>query len=173
MRQLVHTMFRNNNRSSFHLRWKENFVKHRKVSKYYETDCRSLNNFSPFYSKTNYIKPIEICFFSTHDIRLVLKKKIYQCSFLRLQICSSFTFCFIAFECNSKSFEIFIPVFLLFFLLVVFSGQISKSFLPMNYLSLPTIRVTKIGRVSLGTLPYVVSTFSAGCYSRLGWPVLI
>ena len=33
-------MFISNNRASFHLWGKENLVKHRKVSKYYETDCR-------------------------------------------------------------------------------------------------------------------------------------
>ena len=39
MRQLVYTMFISNNGASFHLWWKENLVKHWKVSKYYETDC--------------------------------------------------------------------------------------------------------------------------------------
>ena len=39
MRQLVYTMFISNNHPSFHLRWKENLVKHGKVSKYYETGC--------------------------------------------------------------------------------------------------------------------------------------
>ena len=41
MRQLIWTKFISNNRPSFHLPWKENLVKHRKVWKYYETDCRS------------------------------------------------------------------------------------------------------------------------------------
>ena len=36
-------MFLSNNGPSFHLWWKENLVKHREVSKYYETDC--LQNF--------------------------------------------------------------------------------------------------------------------------------
>ena len=36
MRLLVYTIF---NRISFHLRWKESLVKHRRVSKCYETDC--------------------------------------------------------------------------------------------------------------------------------------
>ena len=39
VRQLVYAMFISNNRPSFHLWWKENLVKHRKVWKYYETDC--------------------------------------------------------------------------------------------------------------------------------------
>ena len=39
MRQLVCTMFLSNNCPSFHLWREENLVKHRKVSKYYETDC--------------------------------------------------------------------------------------------------------------------------------------
>ena len=33
-------MFISNNRTSFYLWGKENWVKHRKVSKYYDTDCR-------------------------------------------------------------------------------------------------------------------------------------
>ena len=37
VRQLVYTMFISNNCISLHLWWKENLVKHRKVSKYYET----------------------------------------------------------------------------------------------------------------------------------------
>ena len=37
-------MFISNNRTSFHLSWKENLVKHRKFSKYYETDCGYKNN---------------------------------------------------------------------------------------------------------------------------------
>ena len=32
-------MFISNNRASFHLWWKENLVKHQRVSKYYENDC--------------------------------------------------------------------------------------------------------------------------------------
>ena len=32
-------MFITNNNDSFHLRWKENLVKHQKVSKYYDQDC--------------------------------------------------------------------------------------------------------------------------------------
>ena len=43
IRQHVNTMLISNNCPSFHLWWKENLVKHRKVSKYYETDC--LQNF--------------------------------------------------------------------------------------------------------------------------------
>ena len=34
-------MYIRNNRTSFHLRWKENLVKYQKVSKSYETDCSS------------------------------------------------------------------------------------------------------------------------------------
>ena len=39
MRQLEYTMCISNNRTSFHLWWKEDLAKHWKVSKY-ETDCR-------------------------------------------------------------------------------------------------------------------------------------
>ena len=42
VRQLVYTMFIGNNRASFHLWWKENLVKHQKVLKYYENDCRHI-----------------------------------------------------------------------------------------------------------------------------------
>ena len=37
-------MFISNKRPSFHLWCKENLVKHRKVSKYYETDCGLASN---------------------------------------------------------------------------------------------------------------------------------
>ena len=36
----LNTIFASNNRASFHLWWKEKLVKHRRVWKYYETDCR-------------------------------------------------------------------------------------------------------------------------------------
>ena len=39
MTQLVHTMSVSNNHALFYLWWKENLVKHQKVSKYYENDC--------------------------------------------------------------------------------------------------------------------------------------
>ena len=39
--QLVCTMFISNNRASFHLWWKENLLKHQKVSKYYESSCNN------------------------------------------------------------------------------------------------------------------------------------
>ena len=42
MRQLVYTMFISHNRASFHLWWKENLLKHQKVSKYYESGCNNL-----------------------------------------------------------------------------------------------------------------------------------
>ena len=46
-------MFIRNNRPSFHLWWKENFVKHQKVSKYYENDCSYplLGSSAEFYHK--------------------------------------------------------------------------------------------------------------------------
>ena len=37
--QLVYFMFIINNRTSFHLWWKGNWLKHQRVSKYYENDC--------------------------------------------------------------------------------------------------------------------------------------
>ena len=39
MRQLVYTMFISNNRAWLCLWWKENLLKHQRVSKYYENDC--------------------------------------------------------------------------------------------------------------------------------------
>ena len=44
---LVYTMFISNNRATFHLWWKENFVKHQKVSEYHENDC---GNYPQIYS---------------------------------------------------------------------------------------------------------------------------
>ena len=42
MRQLVYIMPISNNRASFYMWWKENLVKHQKVSKFYENDCRTM-----------------------------------------------------------------------------------------------------------------------------------
>ena len=41
VRHFVNTMFISNYQPTFHLWWKKNLVKHRKVLKYYETNCRS------------------------------------------------------------------------------------------------------------------------------------
>ena len=46
MSQLAYTMFISNNHPSFHLRWKENLVKHQIVPKYYENDCSQVNNWT-------------------------------------------------------------------------------------------------------------------------------
>ena len=40
VRQLVYTIFVTNNQALFHFWWKENLLKHQKVSKYYEHGCR-------------------------------------------------------------------------------------------------------------------------------------
>ena len=40
MRPFLYTMFLSNNRASFHLWWKENLLKHQKVSEYCESGCR-------------------------------------------------------------------------------------------------------------------------------------
>ena len=42
MRQFIYTMFISNNRASFNLWWKENLLKHQKISKYYESGCRNM-----------------------------------------------------------------------------------------------------------------------------------
>ena len=42
-------MFVTNNLASFHLRSKENLVKHQIVSKYYENDCRKFQTFKILY----------------------------------------------------------------------------------------------------------------------------
>ena len=67
MRQLVYTIFIINNHNSFHLWWKENLVKHQKVSKYYDWDCSNKNvNFATQFclgsisNKFNYVDAEEI-----------------------------------------------------------------------------------------------------------------
>ena len=42
----------------FHIWWEENLVKHRKVSKYYETDCRFSNISGPYASSEYFPKTI-------------------------------------------------------------------------------------------------------------------
>ena len=43
MRQIVYTMFIDNDHTSFHFWWKKNLLKNKNISKYYENDC--LQNF--------------------------------------------------------------------------------------------------------------------------------
>ena len=52
-------MFINNNRSSFHLWWKENLIKHHTVSKYYENDC--LQNFILLFMSLLTAKFVKTC----------------------------------------------------------------------------------------------------------------
>ena len=56
MRQLVYTMFITNNCTLFHLWWKENLVKHQKVSKYYEMIVESTFIEMIFPNKWSYIR---------------------------------------------------------------------------------------------------------------------
>ena len=57
MRQLADTMLISKNRLLFHFWWKKSSVKHRKVPKYYETDCRCFHwkGVSGWYLNWSYI----------------------------------------------------------------------------------------------------------------------
>ena len=46
MRQLVCSMFITNNHGLFHLWWKEDLVKHQKVSKFYDHDCSYITTYT-------------------------------------------------------------------------------------------------------------------------------
>ena len=61
------TMFINNNRPSFQLWSKKNLVKHQKVSKSYETDCR----YHRFCLCSVYL-------FCLHKFKVLMKKKCYK-----------------------------------------------------------------------------------------------
>ena len=62
MRQLVYTIFISNNHTSFHLWWKKKkLVKHRKVSKYCENDCRN-----HFWFKQDAVVWNRYCFVNKH-----------------------------------------------------------------------------------------------------------
>ena len=39
--RIYHVLFISNSRTSFHLWWRENLVKHQKIPKYYVNDCRT------------------------------------------------------------------------------------------------------------------------------------
>ena len=52
MNKLAYTMSISHNRASFHLWWKENLLKHQKVLKYYENDCR----FNGVFSRDNLLR---------------------------------------------------------------------------------------------------------------------
>ena len=57
MRQLAYTMFISNICALFHLWWKENLVKHQKVSKY-ENNCRKKRFFMTWFPSLHYISNI-------------------------------------------------------------------------------------------------------------------
>ena len=57
-------MFISNNRPPFRLRWKEKLVKQQKVSKYYETDCRSFINCLYYLNSHNHKKKKSFLFFN-------------------------------------------------------------------------------------------------------------
>ena len=65
-------MFKSDNCKLFHLLWKENLVKHQKVSKYYENDCRTIDDFAI----SNYFSSyrVFIFYFSDNDINNVTFK---------------------------------------------------------------------------------------------------
>ena len=58
MRQLLYTMCITNNHDPFHLWWKKNLVKHQKVSKYYDQDCRLSLFLTCFYFRKPYCNTV-------------------------------------------------------------------------------------------------------------------
>ena len=81
---------------------------------------------------------------------------IRECSWKKTLIEKKFFFVF-ALACTAKSFPIAILVFFVsflffFFLLVAFSRHTGRSCLPMNYRSLSTNQVNRIGLVFFNTL---------------------
>ena len=58
MRQVLYTMFVSNNLASFQFWWKENLVKHQKVSKYYEDDCRFITEIVMLKHSSQYRKAV-------------------------------------------------------------------------------------------------------------------
>ena len=68
MRQLAYIMFISNNRAPFHLWWKEKFLEHWKVPKYYETDCKFIIISSNLAEKKIGLKfiQIQVC----HEVEL-------------------------------------------------------------------------------------------------------
>ena len=70
-------MFISNNRASFHFWGKENLVKHQKVSKYYENDCRNefqQKHFQGSFSKVDSLFIVDYPLF----IYKVAKEKLYS-----------------------------------------------------------------------------------------------
>ena len=66
-------MFVSNNRTSFHLWWKENLVKHGKVSKYYQTDCRSCSR-NALILQSLLICSFQVCSFKINHMYLKSQK---------------------------------------------------------------------------------------------------
>ena len=76
VRQHIYIMFISNNRTSFHLSWKQNLIKHKKVSKYYKTGCSAF---------------LQI-FFSTN----LLVRQILRTSVFLISNCLTFPYLFIS-----------------------------------------------------------------------------
>ena len=75
-KQLVYTMFNENNPASFHLWWKGNLVRHKKVSKYYGDDC--LHNFLFYFYA--FIKSRNLLYVSKKRPKTIFKVFQYQIS---------------------------------------------------------------------------------------------
>ena len=91
MRQLIYSMFISKHCPLVHLGWKENLVKHQKVSKYYENDWRSLLSLSSdvFPSLNNayvlrllwFLVVWVLCMFlSPHSFSIFIYKYIKPCN---------------------------------------------------------------------------------------------
>ena len=75
LRQLLYTMFISNNRASFHLWWRGNWVKHHKVSKYYESNYRILwTSLGTKLTFLIFLVPFALFFFTT----LVLESEVHR-----------------------------------------------------------------------------------------------
>ena len=75
-------MFNENNPASFHLWWKGNLVRHKKVSKCYEDDC--LHNF--LFSFYVFIKSQNL-FYVSKNIKTLCTFLLLSCSNFKLKLC--------------------------------------------------------------------------------------
>ena len=145
-------MFSSNNRSLFHLRWKDNWVKNQKVSKYYENDCRSLifsieYFFSILFSFLNLI-------FTLRSISLNIDTSPFKV----------FIFCFIV---DFQRFLITVTILLFLQFLVYQLVFLWLYMLQLVYFLSFIISVTAILALSISFFPFPNSSFFIESFSVL------
>ena len=88
-------MFLSNNDALFHLWWKQNLIKHQKVSKYYQNDAEFTDRYSPQYGMLTFLSlfTTNTLFFYIPPQQIFLKIPPLLCPLLRFHLVSKSQSC--------------------------------------------------------------------------------